>query len=325
MTSGARATRAAGGAAPRAKYGSRSNHDAAVHGGGGGERNSSHARRKEQPKWLIPVAVLVLVGGAALVWAMTSSTPSTTTFKRALDLVNAGRFDEAIAKLKSIPEDDPMHSRALEEITRVSGLRAAGEAQFDARDADALFGSIQSLRKDYVERAGPTSKEYTPYCRYMLKKAKDFLNRFPADPRCVEVKGLFPYYAKVATLDTPPTADDVSAEIFLRSFSRQFKEALPAIAEYAQLPGADTVQVARLRGELKDYALSAWRIDFIEPLTRGGDLEPGKENWKRIATRADKYLASVDGVDGVSADAIEWKAKAALALGAAQPAAPGGG
>jgi hypothetical protein len=312
VVSGARRERAAGGA--RAKHGSRS--VAQVHGGEGGERRSAHPHRKDQPKWLIPVAVLVVVGGGLVIFAMTSSTPSTTTFKRALEQTNAGHLDAAAALLKSIPAGDPMHDEAVAELARVSGLKAAGEAQLDARDADAIYAGLQSLRKDYVERAGPESKDYTPYCRYMLKRAREFLERFPDDPRATEVKGLFPYYAKVATLDTPPTPADVKAEIFLRSISRQFKDAKKAVDEYAQLPGADPAEVAALQEDLKSRALAAWRIDFVEPLRSDGDLEPGHENWRRIAARAQKYLASVEGLDGVSGEALEWQAKASKAMAA---------
>jgi hypothetical protein len=80
----------------------------------------------------------------------------------------------------------------------------------------------------------------------------------------------------------------------------------------AQSPEAAAAAVEIRKVLLRD-AGERWTTLF-EGLTRRGVFEEGDENWRRIFNETSAYLDAVAGIEGVGAEAAEWRDRAKAAL-----------
>ncbi|MHC5209831.1 MAG: hypothetical protein ACYTG2_03840 [Planctomycetota bacterium] len=259
-------------------------------------------------------AVLVLVAIGVGIWFATRGPDTVAYVQAGREAMDRGDFTGAIAEFEKVPADDVLYGQAQEKLVEARELMVADEAREGARMADNLHGVLERLRKDYVDGPGNAVPEYAPNCRYLLKRAREFLERYPDDPRAPDVKALFPYYAKVASLDKPPTEADVRAEMGFRFQSGQFLLAMQAVDEAA----AESEEVAAvadtLRGKVLEQAEHGWKqtLSIIEDA-----LVPGEENWNRVQGRVRRYLDNIEGLEGVGdeARALYEKALAAMQAG----------
>jgi hypothetical protein len=293
-------------------------------GSGGRRKASPSAARTERPTrraksegkdpaFVARIAVgLIVVVGAVIAWMVMGGTDHAAVFQQGVEAMSAGKHQIAIERFTSIPEGHGLYGRAQEKIVEATELAGAEEVRFDTRQADNLWAVVESMRIDYVDGTGPNHPEYAPNCRYMLKRAKEFIDTYPDDPRVVEARGLFPYYSQVANLDWPLTEADVRAEVRMRTLTHKFRAALAPIAEFEELTGDKDV-AEEMRADLRKAALAYWKREK-ENLGRRGAFDEGDENWRQISNRATRYLDDVDGLTGVSADAIALRDQANAAL-----------
>jgi hypothetical protein len=225
--------------------------------------------------------------------------------------MDRGEFAAAIAAFERVPAGDALYSQAQEKLVEARELMDANEQRVDTRMADNLYGVLQSLRKDHVDGRGPSAPEYSPNCRYMLKRAREFLTLYPDHPHAVDVKALFPYYAQVASLDKPPTEADVRAELTFRFQLGQYRDAMQAVDEAAVESAEVAAAAEALRAAVLEHARQGWKqtLSVIEDA-----LVPGDENWNRVQGRVRRYLDNIEGLAGVGdeARALHQRALAAM-------------
>jgi hypothetical protein len=277
-------------------------------------RRERPARAGRNPAIVARFAVvLVVIAGGVAAWFM-SGTDHGATFRHGIEAMSRGDLDTAIACFQSVPVGHNMYSRAQEKIAEARELKASDEVRLDTKKAENLWGVIEQLRKAYVDGLGNRHPEYAPNCRYMLKRAQEFIDTFPDDPRVAEARGLFSYYRDVASLDKPPTEADVRAEVRMRTLTYNFSAGLAVIDEYAEQSGQTDV-AEEMRAQLREDALAHWQ-QMKQQLEQRGVFEPGSENWLRAENTANEFLDSVEGLSGVSADAIALRDRARAARSA---------
>lgn len=303
---GSAAKQARGGATGRRKPGS------------GAHRTTRSSRGEKEggvnPAFIARIAVGLIVVAIVSIMYFTGGTDWAAVFTRGVEAMQKGRHELAIEHFETVPEGHNLYSRAQENLVNARELMAAEVARRDSRKADNLWNIVEQMRRDYVERKGPSHPEYAPNCRYMLKRAQEFIDTFPADPRAEQVRGLFPYYSLVANLVDPPTEADLRAEVYMRTQTWNYKAALEPIVEYAERTG-ETEVAREITEEVREAARARW-VWWIKKLTGDGSLDEGDENWRRISNSATKFLTNVEGLSGVSADAIALRDKADAALDA---------
>lgn len=280
------------------------------------ERPSRHEPKEgPNPALIARVAVGLVVVAAIVVTYFMTGTDHMAVFMQGTDAMSRNDLKTAIARFEAIPEGHNLYARAQATLVEARELISANEARFETRKADNLWDRIAQIRKEYVDGYGRTHPEYAPNCRYLLKRTREFIQTYPDDPRVVEAKGLFPYYRLVANLDDPATEADVRGEVRLRTLSMNFSAALVAINEFAERTG-ETDVAEKMRVQLRAAALQRWtlRRSYLAKL---GSLDEGNENWRQVQNIADLYLSRVEGLTGVSTDALTLRdrAKAALAAG----------
>lgn len=290
----------------------------AARGGSAAARRHAGTQRKTRSAGAragIAAGALAVVAGLAFaVVQMAERDPGAEFFSRADTAFSAGRLDEARALFSQVPATSGLYAQAQERLADVAA-QAAVRSDLDTRQAaDSLFRLIEALEQGTIEREGPTGKRYRPAARYLLKRCREFVQRFPDDPRSATLKQYDWKYAQVASLSTPPTEQDVEVEIDFRASTTaaRFAEAVAAIDEFAALPGSDADAVRRLRDRVQKHSLAYWAT-VLDRLQRGGDLEPGSENWQRVANQVQGYVDAVQGVPGIQ-PAAEAQALLARAL-----------
>jgi hypothetical protein len=261
-------------------------------------------------------ALVVVIAVALFFWLRPDELDPVAVYQEALDVKQRGELEAAIGLLETIPADHRLYADAQQEIALTREEMTADEAREETRMADNLYGVLIALRKDHVDGPGPAAPYYSPNCRYMLKRTAEFIERYPDDPRAVELRGWFPYYAKVASLDKPPTEEDVRTELRFRISLNQFSDALQAVEEFAATGPEAAPVVEELEARLVEEALAEWERTRTD-LEEDGSLTPGQENWLRVRYRVQRYLDNVAGLAGVSdaAEALRDRADQALAQG----------
>lgn len=269
------------------------------------------------PKWLLPALVVMVVGGVAGFFALRGGGPDAVKLVQAgREALQAGDYDAAIASLAQVPADSRLYGQAQEVLKEAQEQRAAILSAEARGDADRLAATLQSIRRDWIEKYGPSGKQYAEQTRYLLERAAEFVQRFPDDPRAVEYRGYPAYYARVASLDRPPTVRDVSVEIEWRAQAGEWREALAEVQAFAGRPDVAAEDVERLRREMREMADGEWQV-VKGRLERREAFRPGDENWKQILSQTGTYLQSVAGIEGAGAEAREWHARAEAALAGA--------
>lgn len=261
----------------------------------------SRARRMSSgggpPRWVAPVAigVVVLVVAIFAMRAFADRPAHETAMARGTDLLNEGRFEEARAAFAEIPEGHAQHAIAVEKIAELERLIAAESMRWQRKEADRLYSLVMALRKSHVDAVGPDHDCYSGNARYMLKRAQEFIDDFPADERATELRGLFSMYRNVASLDRPMTADDMRCEVALRMSVRDFTAALAVLAEYGALADADPAVVTEVKSQVAANAKIFWG-EFREDMERE-ILVPGEENWTAVVNRiSNQFLPRVEGL-----------------------------
>lgn len=282
---------AGGGRRPRVRRGARGTSR------GARARRGGRASGTGVPSWITPVAIgVVLLAAAVLVMQAFAERPAyETALERGTDLLNEARYVEARDAFAEIPEGHQHHEIAQQKIAELEGLIAADRARTSRRDADRLYHLVMALRDNHVESVGTNHPCYAGNARYMLKRAREFIDRFGDDVRATELKGLFSMYRNVASLDEPMTGQDMRCEVALRMSVRDFSAALDVLEEYAALPGADAEVVPDVRAEIERNAKIFWnefRSDMEEEV-----LIPGEENWTAVVNRiTNRFLPRVEGL-----------------------------
>jgi hypothetical protein len=278
--------------------------------GSGGSRRAStktHVRRpggKTRSKGgagTVVVVVLAALGMAWAAWALSGDEDmGRVAFNRGQTAISDMEWAVAVEAFESIPPESTFHALAQEKLAEAIGQRDAEEALAKSKGSDNLYLLIKSVEKNYVLPEAPSGSYYQPYARYLLKRCKDFVERFPDDARSQELRQYDFKYAKVASLTEPPTEADVDAELQFRCMmpAPNYKLAAEAVAEFQALNPQNTDAVRRLRDRMQDSSQEYWK-NIHGKLVNGGDLEPGKENWQRVANQTFRYLDAVDGVAGI--------------------------
>jgi hypothetical protein len=286
---------------------------------GTGPRQHLREQPSGQPAWLLPaLGAVVAVGVIAFFVIQSSGGPDAVKLVQAGgEAANRGDYEAAIQAYSTVPTDSHLYARAqagLKEAIEQRDTLASGERRLAA---DTLYQVVRSIKKDWIERFGPSGTHYAEHTRYLLKRSKEFLESFPDDSRGAELRGYPEHFRNVASLDRPPTTRDVSVEVEWRAQSYEYREGVAAIDEFAALPGVAPEAVEALRAELKEYAEAEWK-NFVKPrLERNGAFEAGNENWRQIRDVTANYLATVAPVAGVGDEARELNAQAVAALAAA--------
>jgi len=264
------------------------------------------------PRWFLPAAVAVVLIGVVIVVMTRPESAARQAFDDGVHDITVGRYDEGLASLESIPATDELYVQAQEKIKEVRERQRAEAAKRQKLLADNLHQIVMTLRKEYVERAGPTSEWYVPYTRYMLKQAQRFLDTYPDDARVPEIRNLFTYYATVVPdPKAPPTEADVKAEVYMREQTDQYGKALEIIAEFgAQGPEA-AKRADTFRMELGLAAEKAWAAEKSR-LAQDGTLDSkgNSRSWKKLYEATTRFLDSVEGLT-VAAEVRALRDKAA--------------
>jgi len=248
------------------------------------------------------VGLIAIVLAAAAYFLMGGDgDPGLDAFGQGETALSDGKWDVAIAAFERVPAESTLYGLAQEKLTGARDSRDAAKAAETASKSDSLYNNIMSVEKNYVLREAPDGPNYQPYARYLLKRCRDFVQRFPDDPRASALKQYDFKYAKVASLDTPPTEADVDGELTFRCLmpNPNYKLAAAAVAEFAQLNPDQADAVQRLRERMQASSQEYW-TRLRHELEKGGDMEPGSENWQRIANRAYRYLQAIEGVPGIA-------------------------
>jgi hypothetical protein len=279
------------------------------------------------PRWFLPVAIVVVLIGVVVVLMTRPESVAKRSFDEGVHDIAVGRFDEAIALLESVPSSDDLYVQAQEKIKEVRERQRAEVAKRQKALADNLHQVVTTLRKEYVERAGPTSEWYVPYTRYMLKQAQRFLDTYPDDPRVPEVRNLFTYYATVVPdPKAPPTEADVKAEVYMRQQTDQYGKALAVIAEFAATSPEAAAKAEVIRLDLSLAAQKAWDAEKSRLASDGTlDKDGNSRSWKKVYEATQRFLDSVEGLAVASeVRAVRDRAAEHLKGGTAGTAGPAG-
>ncbi len=297
-------------------------HEAAVRRGaelaGASPRRGASARsgrpRSEAGPWLIRgLAAGVVLAVLVVLWWRGRGPDTVAYSTRAEAAIMSGDFDLALELFGRIGPEDPLHARAQERMAYVRALAEGDENRLEQRMAENLLGVVDAMRKDYVDKLGPASPQYAPNCRYMLKRAREFVERFPDHPRAAEIAGLASYYRNVASLERAPTSADVRAECWFRLSAGQYREAIATISDYEQIAPADVELASMLRSEVRDTIAHDWQ-QLLARLEHDGSLALGSENWLRVRNMVGRFLDAVGDLPGAPAEAPELLRRAESAL-----------
>jgi hypothetical protein len=269
----------------------------------GGRRSSGagrSARKKDYRTLGALLGVLTIALGIAGYFAMQEG-EGPNPYSIGLDHMSNGRFELAIAQFELVPAGNKLYSQAQEKLASAREQLVAQKKMVDTKAANLLYQYVLSMEKNYVDRGGKGhfDADYVPNTRYMLKRAQEFMDRFPDDEHAAEIKNLMWRYEDVASLDTPPTEADVRAELRQRLISTNpnLIASVKVIDEFAAANPDKAETVRELRDEVQAANLRFWegqRAKIEKHLT------PGEENWQSIANLTGTYLKKVEGVPGVT-------------------------
>jgi|GEM_PF-3524470 len=272
--------------------------------GGARRRHASRSRKGGMGPVVVVVVVAVLIAGGAFM--LSGDSVGVLELQQAIEAKTVAQFDKAIALLESIPETSNVYDTAQTELIDVRERKHADDARRLELKAGGLYDNIKSVEKNYVLGPGPSGPNYATNTRYLLKRAAEFVQKYPTDSRAKEIE-LFAFkYAKVASLSTPPTEADVDAELRFRFLAHDYHSAVSAIDEFAGGEGADPDAVRRLRDKVQTSALDYWKT-LKAVLDSTGALTEGDENWQQVANICLRYLTSIENVPGVT-PAVDAKA-----------------
>jgi len=276
-------------------------------GAGGGRHPARRGGKGKQPMGkgarigLITV-VVVVVAGVIAYFASRPGEP-TGTFALGLDHIRAGRLSDAQAAFEAVLSTDEMYEEAQVRLADVRQQLAAQEAQRELRHASEAFEVIKSVQKSYVDRDGKgyMDPDYVPNTRYVLKRCKEYLERWPTAANVAEVKQIQARYANVTSLDTPPTEADVRAEWKFRLLGKNpnMRKVMEAIDDFATRVPDKADVAAELRAELQAFNVQQWGM-VLEDLRKRGKLEPGAEEWQDVAAEILQYHELLEGVPGLT-------------------------
>ncbi|GJM21697.1 MAG: hypothetical protein DHS20C15_16120 [Planctomycetota bacterium] len=245
----------------------------------------------------IGLLLVVVVLGAWYV-SQSSGQLSSDGLSRGDDLMAAGQFDEAIAAFASVPADAPTYAQAQTRKQEAEQRKSASAAIELNNEVSAAYQFLVGIRKSWVDRGGKgfLEKDYVPNARYLLKRAQEFLQRFPEGERSDEVRGWTYYYAEVTSLDTPPTEDDVIAEIKFRTTRvsgthRDYAACMRAISEFASQNSGVDAEVLGLRGLVQADVDKTWKQ--IEASRIAELLGASPPNWQKVANATKTFLDAV--------------------------------
>jgi len=280
----------------------------AVSAGGGRRRASTGGRRRGGSRssggGLNVVVILAVVAGLAFAaWKMsTEEDPGAAAFRTGMAAVQGGDVDAAIAAFERVPAESRFHAQAQENLAEVRQGRDAAAEAAESKKSGRHYDLITSLEKNYVLGLGADHPDYAPNARYLLKRAAEFVERFPDDEHSATFSQYGYKYAKVASLDAPPTEDDVMAEMRFRCIltSPNFPAAGAAIDEFARSANGDPAAVRRLTDWLQEQSLAWWERVKDTLRNSGRALEPGAENWQAIANATNRYLTEIRQVPGLT-------------------------
>ncbi len=265
-----------------------------------GSRTSGRTPRKKDHRAagaiFAVVAVLIVLGGY---FALKKGDPP-SPYSIGLDLMQAGEFDAAIAEFDKVGKDSPLYSQALEKRAEVISRKVNLDRAVNFKSAENLYSLIASVEKNYVSRGGKGHLEpnYAPNTRYLLKRCKEFKDRYPASDHVSEIETIEFRYSDIASLSKPPTEADTRAEMNLRLISQNpgYKGAMAAVEEFS-LAWPDQVEAAReMRNEIVEYSINDWKQIRAQ---LESSMTPGSENWQRVANKTSTYISKLEEVPGL--------------------------
>lgn len=270
--------------------------------GGGASRRRGGSRKKGGGVGVVVVVAVVLGLAFAAYKMSTAEDPGAAHYQAGMSAMQLAQYDEAIARFEQIPAESQFHAAAQEQLDEARSIRDVKAADAKVQGANKLDKVIQSFEANYVLRDGPDHPDYAPNARYLLKRAAEFVERFPDHERSATYRQYGYKYEKVASLDRPPTPEDVMAEMRMRTIlvAPDFPAAGAAIDEYARAPGADPDEVRRMTDWLQAHSLEWWSRLKDELRVSKRALEPGQENWQAIANTTNKYLRAIEQVPGLT-------------------------
>jgi len=267
-----------------------------VASGAARSRLSKHGKSGMGP---VVVVFVVTVAIAGLAFVLSGGSEGKLALQQAIEHKTRAEYDEAIKLLLTVPEDSKLYGMAQTELTDVRELQAADITRRLELKAGGLYDNIKSVEKNWVVAPGANATTYAPNTRYMLKRCAEFLDKYPNDSRAKEI-GLYAFrYAKVASLDKPPSEADVEAELKFRFVGHGYRLSVLAIEEFAGLPSSNPDAVRRLRDKVQVASLDYW-MNLKAQLEARGSLSKGNENWQQVANTCKRYLDAIEGVPGVT-------------------------
>ncbi len=233
-------------------------------GGRSGSRSGGRARASRKhstegtPKWMAPAIILaVVIGGIVIAIKSMEGPDYGKMFRDADTLMTEGKAEEAVALLAAIPvEDTSFSGQVQEKLVEARKLVQAKKDNKTAKSGTVLYNWIQQVKDQYLD--DNTDPAYAPTTRFLLKRAREFETLYPDHPKYEEVRKLHSYYRNVASIDNPPTEDDVRAELRFRRFSNDFHLGFDAIDEFARLSDPPTEVLDALRAEFRSQAMEDW-------------------------------------------------------------------
>ncbi|HKS24718.1 MAG TPA: tetratricopeptide repeat protein [Thermoanaerobaculia bacterium] len=108
-------------------------------------RPATGAKRSMMPVIVVVLLVAILGGGGWYVWQKFFNAPAETsaaseaTLNQAESLAKRGKYDQAIAMLKDVKPDDPLHDRALVMIADLQKRRSQASEMVDGRPAAVVY------------------------------------------------------------------------------------------------------------------------------------------------------------------------------------------
>lgn len=243
----------------------------------------------------ITAGALVVAVAFAVGAYFVSQKSETNPFALAVEAQSKGRVDEAVTWFEQVEPTHPAYSQAQDHLRDLRAQQQAIASHTDSRAANALYDLIQRIESDYVFRGGegPSVPTYAPNARYMLKRSREFLDTYPDDPRRKEIEQLMWRYSEVASLDVPPTEEDVLAEIRFRSPpSRQWNLAAmeAVIDEFARAHPTQGQVIQSLYEHLAEKNEEFWTKTRLA-------LDKGLQtaNWRMVGDDVATYLKCYEG------------------------------
>ncbi|HEY6140591.1 MAG TPA: tetratricopeptide repeat protein [Thermoanaerobaculia bacterium] len=108
-------------------------------------RPAAGAKRSMMPVILVVLLVAILGGGGWYAWQKIINKPAETsaaseaTLRQAEALAKSGKYDQAMAMLKDVKPDDPLHDRALMMIADLQKRKSQAAEMVDGRPAAVVY------------------------------------------------------------------------------------------------------------------------------------------------------------------------------------------